>query len=407
MNLVALTFLLASSALPVKSDAFPIIHHGHDIITHHDHHHHDVRGLTPVAMLGRRQNAKTTMFTPGPLYSTSQPCDDNFSDGSLRGLVVRGGDTNTPSIMDKTKAFVSKNFFLLGMVVAVSFAKLLPELGKNGSVLRPELFIGKYGVAVIFLLSGLSLKLSELTNAAANIKLNGMIQGMTFGAWPFLVGLPLTRGIETFLPNLLPKPLLEGLLILTCLPTTINMCILLTSASGGNVATALCNTVISNLAGIFLTPMLLLRFFGKSIELPFLELVFKLCNKVLLPVAVGQALRATPVKDFYSKHTAFFKRLQEMVLLGIVWNAFCNAFTKGLGLDLSHAITLVILLPILHLGSLFTLFSVFRSKFMNTTPGEAVAATFCGAHKTLAFGLPLINTIFEGNPNLADRKSVV
>lgn len=126
-----------------------------------------------------------------------------------------------------------------------------------------------------------------------------------------------------------------------------------------------------------------------------------MCNKVLLPVAVGQALRATPVKDFYSKHTAFFKRLQEMVLLGIVWNAFCNAFTKGLGLDLSHAITLVILLPILHLGSLFTLFSVFRSKFMNTTPGEAVAATFCGAHKTLAFGLPLINTIFEGNPNLA------
>ena len=30
-----------------------------------------------------------------------------------------------------------------------------------------------------------------------------------------------------------------------------------------------------------------------------------------------------------------------------------------------------------------------------------MAATFCGAHKTLAFGLPLINTVFEGNPNLA------
>jgi len=90
------------------------------------------------------------------------------------------------------------------------------------------------------------------------------------------------------------------------------MCILLTSASGGNVATALCNTVISNLAGIALTPVLLLRFFGKGIELPFGELVGKLCNKVLVPVAVGQALRATPVKDFYSEHTSFFKRLQEV-----------------------------------------------------------------------------------------------
>ena len=161
---------------------------------------------------------------------------------------------------------------------------LKTKLGKNGSVLRPELFIGKYGVTSIFLLSGLSLKLSELTNAAANMKLNGLIQLMTFGAWPFLAGLPLTKGIELLAPDLLPQPLLEGLLILTTLPTTINMCILLTSASGGSVATALCNTVISNLAGIFVTPALLLRFFGKSIELPFMALVSKLCNKVLLPV---------------------------------------------------------------------------------------------------------------------------
>jgi len=38
---------------------------------------------------------------------------------------------------------------------------------------------------------------------------------------------------------------------------------------------------------------------------------------------------------------------------------------------------------------------------MNVSPGEAVAAAFCSSHKTLAFGLPLIQTIFEGNPNLA------
>ena len=62
------------------------------------------------------------------------------------------------------------------------------------------------------------------------------------------------------------------------------MCILLTSASGGNIATALCNTVISNLAGIFLTPALLLRFAGQATELPFFDLVSQLCNKVLLPV---------------------------------------------------------------------------------------------------------------------------
>ena len=157
-------------------------------------------------------------------------------------------------------------------------------MGKNGGVLRPELFIGQFGVTCIFFLSGLSLELSELKDAAANYKLNLAVQLATFGAWPFLVGLPLTKALRTFLPNLLPPALLDGLLILTCLPTTVNMCILLTSASGGNVASSLCNAVISNLAGIFLTPALLFRFFGADIHLPFVAMVVKLCNMVLLPV---------------------------------------------------------------------------------------------------------------------------
>lgn len=285
-------------------------------------------------------------------------------------------------------------------------------------------------------------------NAAVNMKLNSLIQTVTFGAWPFLVGLPMTKGIDFLFPGFLPAPLLDGLLILTCLPTTLNMCILLTSKAEGSgefklsnstlkimhpqlktcvnlllVASALCNAVISNLAGIFLTPALFMHFFGKSIELPFIDLVKKLCSKVLLPVAVGQALRATPMKDFYAKHTGFFKRFQEVrymdehllvilgmqssnnvftqcVILGIVWNAFCNAFTSGLGLEMKHAAALLTLLPALHAGSLISLSSFFHSPIFGLSSEEAKAATFCGAQKTLAFGLPLINTIFEGNMNL-------
>ena len=139
-------------------------------------------------------------------------------------------------------------------------------------------------MTLIFLLSGLSLELSELKEAASNHKLNAAVQLSTFVVWPFLVGVPLKYVLATFLPNLLPPALLDGILILTCLPTTVNMCIFLTSAAGGNVASSLCNAVISNLGGVFLTPALLLQFFGTSIQLPFTEMVLKLCNKVLLPV---------------------------------------------------------------------------------------------------------------------------
>eukprot|EP00956_Cyclotella_meneghiniana_P014213 scaffold21222_cov69-Cyclotella_meneghiniana.AAC.6 len=292
------------------------------------------------------------------LNSTSQ-CFNEEAAGvvELRG----GGEPSSVPMTRKIQTYVSKNFFLLGMIAAVSFAKLFPELGRNGSVIRPELFIGKYGVTTIFLISGISLKLQELTNAASNMKLNGLIQTITFGAWPFLVGLPMTKCIEIFFPGILPQPLIEGLLILSCLPTTINMCIILTSAAGGNGEIKRTNLLQhkSNLAGIFITPALLLHFFGKSIELPFLDLVKKLCSKVLLPVALGQALRETPAKELYSKHTGFFKRFQEIVLLGIVWNAFCNAFTGGLGLEVKHAAAL--------------------SDIFGFTSDQAIAATFCGA----------------------------
>ena len=48
-------------------------------------------------------------------------------------LSVRGGgsDDDVSSSIEKAKAFVSKNFFLLGMAAAVSFAKLFPQVRED------------------------------------------------------------------------------------------------------------------------------------------------------------------------------------------------------------------------------------------------------------------------------------
>jgi len=326
-----------------------------------------------------------------------------LSPSSLQMNSISAGGSKDDSVPlgRKIRAFTQKNSFLLGMATAVMFAKLFPSLGVNGGVMKPELFIGKFGVTMIFLLSGVSLELSELKSAVANIKLNGMVQAGSFLAWPFLVGVPLTTALKKLLPNFLPKALMEGILILTCLPTTVNMCVLLTGAAGGNVAASLANAVMGNMMGIFVTPALLMYFFGTAIELPFLNMVLKLCNKVLVPVAVGQVLRATPAKHFFVNNKKAFKSLQEFILIGLVWNAFCNAFTKGLGIEFSHGLFLLGLLSSLHLGSFAVLYKLFKSKLVNFSNADAIAATYCTSHKTLAFGLPLLNTIFEGNPNLA------
>jgi len=71
-------------------------------------------------------------------------------------------------------------------------------------------------------------------------------------------------------------------------------------------------------------------------------------------------------------------------------------------MNLRDTVILLTLLSAIHVAAVLGLFAFFRqSKIVGANPGEAVAATFCGSHKTLAFGLPLINTIFDGSPNLA------
>jgi len=323
------------------------------------------------------------------------------SNSDANDAPTKGGNKGS-QLAAQILRYADKNYFLMGMLIAVTMAKAFPALGMNGGILRPEVFIGNYGVSIIFLLSGFSLQTSDLAKAISNVKLNGLVNLILFGVWPYCIGLPLRYVFTTVLPNLIPSGLADGLLVMTTLPTTVNMCIMLTSASGGNAASAICNAVISNLAGILLTPLLLLKFFGASIQLPFGKMVLKLCQKVLLPVTIGQLLRTSGrARSFYKNHSKTFKRLQETVLLGIVWNAFCNAFSDGLGIQMKHTLVLLALLPTLHFFALAASFKFFSLKWFGFTKGETIAAMFCSSQKTLAFGLPLINTIFQGNPNLA------
>lgn len=251
--------------------------------------------------------------TPKSLLNPIQRTESSLlavSGGAAGGDSVIKAEPKCPFHPKNMLKFADKNFFVLGMAVAVWLAKTVPHLGMDKGTLRPEIFIGKYGVTCIFLLSGLSLELSELKDAAKNHKLNGLVQATSFLAWPLLVGLPLVKVLE--LCSLFTPALRDGILILTTLPTTVNMCVLLTSAANGNVASALCNAVLGNTLGVFATPALLLRFFGTSVALPFVQMVGKLSTKVMLPVVVGQLLRKTPALSFYKSHSKKFKRFQEV-----------------------------------------------------------------------------------------------
>ncbi|XP_076995996.1 sodium/bile acid cotransporter 7 isoform X4 [Tamandua tetradactyla] len=125
-----------------------------------------------------------------------------------------------------------KEWFMLGIVLAIAGAKLEPSVGMNGGPLRPEITVTYIAVATIFFNSGLSLKTEELTSALMHIRLHLFIQIFTLAFFPATIWL--------FLQLLSLTPinewLLKGLQTVGCMPPPVSSAVILTKAVGGNEA---------------------------------------------------------------------------------------------------------------------------------------------------------------------------
>ena len=151
---------------------------------------------------------------------------------------------------------------------------------------RPELTVGWGATCGIFFLSGLTLPTSELAAAAFRVREHTAIQGVN------LVVLPLIMwSITTLLGARISSTLRAGLLAMSALPTTVNMCVALTRSAGGNEALAIFNAVIGNVLGVVVTPPLLLLLLGASVDISIVDAMTKLTKKVIVPLVVGQLVR--------------------------------------------------------------------------------------------------------------------
>lgn len=311
--------------------------------------------------------------------------------------------------------FATQNYFLLGMCFAVFAAYLHPGFGANGGPLKPEITVSKLAVRVMFLISGLSLPLTELRAAVANVKANLLIQSFIFGvagfAVTFLVA-PLLSSLGVMNPSLI-----NGLIILACLPTTIGTGVAMTNAAGGNAAVAIFHAVFSNVAGVVLTPALIFFYLGfggsnsalggaasgATLGADFTSSLGKLASSVLQPVSIGMWIRSSarfapilaskPVKRK-------MKLTSDLIILAIVYNTFCNTFVSR-SLRVTSGIELGTLCFVLSMLLVAYKAAVFGTAIaVGLKREDVVAATFMGSQKTLAFGLPLINALFGSSPDL-------
>ncbi|EKO3374413.1 bile acid:sodium symporter [Vibrio fluvialis] len=291
-------------------------------------------------------------------------------------------------------AKLKKEWFLVGMVVAIALATVTSEFGRSGGVIHLDQLTG-IGIAIVFFLHGLGLSPQAIKAGLTNWRLHVYIQMATFVVYPILW---VIFG-EAFLAYM-PSALAFGFCYLLVLPSTISSSVAMTSVGKGNVPGAIFNASLSSIIGVFITPLLIQLFMGfEGVELDLLDSVISISKLLLLPMIAGQIMRPYLVA-WVDRHKAVVNKVDKYVILLIVYNAFCDSVVNGIWSEFSVGllatsiiICTVILLVMVHLIQ----WGARRTKF--TLPDE-VAAVFCGTKKTLAAGIPMAKVIFGADPSL-------
>jgi len=325
---------------------------------------------------------------------TSNITIEQIANTSLRITTI---PESPPKLSKERHPFIkalAENWLVLGEIFVIILAKQYPHLGATGGPLKPEFYISKLGVFTIFFINGVALSLSgggdEL---AAQTKTNLLIQGFNFGFIPVFVKL-----FARFYPD---PAFRDGLLVLACLPTTINICVAQTLSAGANMGTAIFNAIFANVLGVFVTPLLAIWLLGAGRGVSLFSTLGKLGYVVILPLVVGQIVRRTPLGAFFQRINKYSRTLSSCLLLAIVYNVFSDTFMSGIGVGGSALARLIIAMPLFYLFFSWIFWKLSFILLPGLDMSTRSAALLCSSQKTLAFGIPFIKTALGTRPDLA------
>jgi len=295
-------------------------------------------------------------------------------------------------------SWVRNNGFVLVLILAVVLAFLFPAPGGQGGVLHAE-FVNNFGIALILFLQGLSLSLEKMKSGAGNWRLHLVVQTFTFVIFP-LVGLLFQTVVPWLWPSE-PEPIRNGFLYLCVLPSTISTSVVLTAVARGNTAAALFNAALSNILGVFLTPVLvelLMRKTGQSSSIG--PLLLKIMMLTLIPFFAGMSLRPVLLR-WVEAYRPWVARISNTVIVFIVYSAFCDSVQSRIWARHGLVTTLLLFLFVVALFVGMSLLIYLTCRFLRLNREDLIAAYFCSVKKTLAMGVPLAMLIFGKRSDLS------
>lgn len=271
---------------------------------------------------------------------------------------------------------------LISTVVLASFLPCRGEAAKVFDVLQDA------AICLLFFVHGAKLSREAIMKGSGNWRLHLAVLACTYGMFPAL-------GVATSVlaSGVLPQPLIVGLLFLTLLPSTVQSSIAFTAMAGGDVAAAICSATISNLLGVFITPILVSIFLGGQGNGLSLDVLETIVLQLLLPFFLGHLSRPW-TGAFFTKHKMLTTMVDRGSILLVVYTAFSAAVVQGIWHQLSAydlAVTLVISAIILAIVLSVTRYGARALGFPKV---EEIVMVFCGSKKSLASGVPMAGVLF-------------
>ncbi|CAG7848603.1 Uncharacterized membrane protein YMR034C [Serendipita indica DSM 11827] len=341
-------------------------------------------------------------------------------------------------------SYLIAQWLIFGLGLAILLAWAFPNVGKNGGAIRAEYTVKWGAIALIFLLTGLSLSTKAFLNQALNWHLHLVTQIISFFVFSAVVYGVIWAIVGSGNTHL-DRSVLGGIITMGVLPTTLASNVAMTRNAGGNVESATAEVVVGNVVGVFLTPSLLSLYLkplakhgftqpdasGKGGLVGIYILMVKQLSACLFgPLIVGQIIQnlsPTKVKEIQERFK--FAIINQVLMLVLVWSTFCGQFATGIFDRVSH--DTIILVAFLNVAlylfmSLVCLWGarpplpspnspllpcngVEESKSMKKLRGfvkkltfgkkETAAICFCGAAKGLVLGAPLISIMYSAYGN--------
>lgn len=276
------------------------------------------------------------------------------------------------------------DWFLLAIVAAAVIASFLPVRGVGVPVLD---WATKVLIFVLFFLYGVRLRPDETLAGLKNWRLHTTILSFTFVIFPLL---GLLFGAVS--PGAISPEVYRGFLFLCLVPSTVQSSINFTSIARGNIAGAIVSASISNLLGVFITPLLALLVMSTTGMKLDPSSILDIAAQILLPFVLGQLSRRWTA-DFVARHRRL-KLVDQASIVLVVYKAFSQGVREGLWQQtgVSDLAAIVVTTGVL-LGVMLWL-TWHAPAWLRFNRRDQITIQFCGTKKSLATGVPMASVMF-------------